>query len=109
MHELAIAEAVVERVLNRTDGRPVSRVRLQVGQLSGVVADALSFCFELATVGTSLEGALLDIDEIEGAAHCRTCDQDFAVPDLLLLCPCGSANVEVVAGSELAVTSVEVG
>ena len=108
MHELAIAESVVEAILERTEGRKVTTVRLTVGRLSGVVPDALEFCFDLATSGTTLEGAALQIVEPNGQAHCRACDRDFAMNDLILLCECGSADVEVVAGRELSVTSVEV-
>lgn len=108
MHELAIAESVVEAILDRTEQRQVTIVRLGVGKLSGVVPDALDFCFELATAGTPIEGAALEIVELAGQARCRTCDREFGVDDLVLLCSCGSADVEVVAGRELSVTSVEV-
>jgi len=108
MHELSIAESVVEAVLERTGDRSVAVVRLSVGRLSGVVPDALTFCFELAAAGTPLEGAELEIMRLSGRAHCRSCDQDFDKDDLILLCECGSADVDVVAGRELSVTSVEV-
>ncbi|MEJ7635059.1 hydrogenase maturation nickel metallochaperone HypA [Aeromicrobium sp.] len=108
MHELSIAESVVEVVLARTGDNPVTCVRVTVGRLAGVVPDALMFCFELAAAGTPLEGAELEIVQLAGRAHCRGCDQDFEKNDLILLCDCGSADVEVVAGRELSVTSVEV-
>jgi hydrogenase nickel incorporation protein HypA/HybF len=108
MHELAIAESVVSTVLERTAGRPVSTVRLRVGRLAGVVPDALVFCFELATAGTGLEGATLEIEDQPGRAHCRTCDEDFTLGDAILLCDCGSADVQLLAGRDLCVTSVEV-
>lgn len=106
MHELSIAEAVVDMVLERTGGRSVRCVRLKVGQLAGVVTESLEFCFELAAAGTRLEGATLEIEQPFGAAHCRSCGEDFEQQDLILLCRCGSADVEVVAGQELSVTSV---
>ena len=108
MHELSIAQSVVDAVLERTGERHVTTVRLQVGRLSGVVADALQFCFELAAAGTPLEGAALEIEEPTGRAHCRDCGTEFALPDLILLCECGSADVEVMSGRELQLTSVEV-
>lgn len=107
MHELAITQSLVDIVVERTAGRRVSTVHLQVGELSGVVADALQFCFEVVTVGTDLEGSELMIDETAGRGHCSNCDEDFALDQLILLCPCGSANVRIVAGQELLVTSVE--
>jgi hydrogenase nickel incorporation protein HypA/HybF len=106
MHELAITQSVVEAVTDRTGDAPVVTVRLRVGRLAGVVPDAMRFCFDLVTAGTPLEGAALEIDQPEGRGHCRTCGADVALADLILLCPCGSADVEVVSGRELAVASV---
>ena len=56
MHELAITQSVVDAVLERTGDRHVSVVRLRVGRLSGVVPDAMRFCFELVTAGTAARG-----------------------------------------------------
>jgi len=108
MHELAIAESLVDAVLERTADRQVTVVRIRVGRLSGVVPDALDFCFEIAVAGTRLEGAVLVIEQLTGRAACRTCGDDFDLADLILLCPCGSADVEVLAGRELMLGSVEV-
>ncbi len=49
---MAITQSVVDMVVDRTAGRRVASVQLQVGKLAGVVADAMRFCFELATSGT---------------------------------------------------------
>ena len=95
-------------VLERTGDSRVSVVRLRVGRLSGVVPDALQFCFELAAAGTPLEGATLEIADERGRAHCRSCGTDFDLDDLFLLCECGSADVDAAVRTELSVTSVEV-
>ncbi|MCW2779861.1 MAG: hypA [Marmoricola sp.] len=108
MHELSIAESIVDTVLERTVDRHVSLVRIRVGRLAAVVPDALSFCFDLATSGTPLEGCRLEIQEQDARAHCRDCDTEFVLPDLFLLCACGSADLEILAGRELQVASVEV-
>ena len=106
MHELAITQSVVEAVTERTGSAPVASVQLRVGRLAGVVPDAMRFCFELVTAGTPLEGAALEFEQPEGRGRCRTCGEEFVLADLILLCSCGSADVEVVAGRELAVASV---
>lgn len=106
MHELAITQGVVDAVTARTGDAPVASVRVRVGRLAGVVPEAMRFCFDLVTAGTPLEGAALEFDQPEGRGRCRTCGEDFALADLILLCPCGSADVEVLAGRELAVASV---
>lgn len=107
MHELAITQSVVDMVVERTAGRRITTVHLQVGQLSGVVPDAMQFCYELVTAGTELEGSTLEVESTPGHGHCRTCDDDFTLNQLILLCPCGSADVRIVAGQELLVTSVD--
>ena len=53
MHELAIAEGVVDTVTQRLPGARITSVHLEIGALSGVVADSIRFCFDLATEGTS--------------------------------------------------------
>ena len=107
MHELALTQSVVDLVAERTRGRRVVSIRVEIGQLSGVVPDAMLFAFDIATAGTALEGAVLEIDERAGRIRCRDCGTRSPSPDLLLLCACGSAAVEVVAGRELRVVSVE--
>ncbi len=108
MHELAITQSVVDAVTERTGATPVAAVRLRVGRLAGVVPDAMAFCFELVTAGTPLDGASLEIEQPPGRARCRACGADFELVDLILLCPCGSADVELTTGGELQVSSVEV-
>ena len=107
MHELSITQSIVDLVAERTAGRNVLAVHVRVGRLSGVVPDAMSFCFEIASAGTPVEGARLDIEETVGRITCRTCGSESTAEDLVRLCPCGSADVEVVAGEELTVVSVE--
>lgn len=109
MHELAIAESIVDTVCERAAGRPVHRVTLRVGTLTAVVPAAMRFCFDLAVEGTVADGAELTIEQLTGAAHCRDCGADVELADPILLCPCGSADLAVTAGRELQIVSMEVG
>lgn len=108
MHELSITQSIVDSVTARVDGERVHRVTLVIGRLSGVVADSVRFCFEVCTQGTALEGAELEIIEVPGRALCRTCHDEMELPDLIPLCPCGSAEVDIVGGRELTIKQVEV-
>ncbi|HEY2697960.1 MAG TPA: hydrogenase maturation nickel metallochaperone HypA [Pseudonocardiaceae bacterium] len=108
MHELSITQSVVDAVLDRLPDTRIAGVQLEIGKLSGIVADSVRFCFDLVVAGTLLEGARLDIDEPGGRARCAECDTEFDVDDLILLCPCGSANVAVLTGQQLRIRSVEV-
>lgn len=108
MHEMALTRSVVDAVCEHAAGRRVHSIRLEVGSLCAVVPDAMMFCFDLATEGTVAAGARLDLDVRPARACCRDCGADFELPDLFLLCPCGSANVEVLAGREMRILSMEV-
>src|SRR5262245_449035 len=108
MHELAITESIVTSICERVDGARVTRVRLVIGQLSGVVPDAVRFCFEVCTAGTPVQGALLEVDEPAGRGRCRGCGAEVEIPDAIPLCGCGSADVELLGGQELVIKEVEV-
>jgi hydrogenase nickel incorporation protein HypA/HybF len=108
MHEMALTQSVVEAVCEHAAGRRVHSVRVEVGALCAVVPDAMSFCFEMAVEGTVADGARLDIDVRPGTAHCRSCHAHFELTDPILLCPCGSADVAVLAGRDLKILSMEV-
>jgi hydrogenase nickel incorporation protein HypA/HybF len=108
MHELAITESIVAAVTEKMPDVPVRRVQVLVGRLSGVVPEALSFCFELATEGTTLQGAELEIVSSAGRGRCRECTAEFDTDELIVACPCGSVNVEVLGGRELLIREVEV-
>jgi hydrogenase nickel incorporation protein HypA/HybF len=108
MHEMALTQSVVEAVCGHAAGRRVHSVKVEVGALCAEVPDAMTFCFDLVTQGTVADGARLDLDIRPGAARCRSCDANFELTDLILLCPCGSADVEVLTGRDLKILSMEV-
>lgn len=108
MHEMAITQSVVDAVCDHAAGRRVHSVRVEVGALCAIVPDAMLFCFELAAEGTVADGAHLDLDVRPGLARCRTCGAEFSLSDVILLCPCGSADVAVLAGRDMRILSMEV-
>ena len=107
MHELGITRNVVAIVAEAAKGRRVRRVTLDVGKFSGVMADAIRFCFDTVTPGTALEGATLEIREIEGRARCCTCGAEFATTTLYAPCACGSRDIQRLAGEELKIRTME--
>jgi hydrogenase nickel incorporation protein HypA/HybF len=108
LHELAIMESVVDAVSERVGDTKVIRVRLEIGKLSGVVPDAIRFCFDVATEGTALAGAMLEIIETPGRAKCLQCLAQVELEDQIALCACGSANLDFLSGEELRIQEVEV-
>jgi hydrogenase nickel incorporation protein HypA/HybF len=108
MHELAITESVVAAVSERIGPERVGRVVLEIGLLSGVVPDAVRFCFEICAAGTILDGASLEIREVQGRARCGACGGEVELDFPAGVCRCGSPELEIVNGRELRIVEVEV-
>lgn len=56
LHELSIAESVVQIASRQADGRQVTKVRMKVGHLRQVVPSDLAFSFELVADGVVVSG-----------------------------------------------------
>ncbi len=115
MHELSIAASVVEIACRYArpihDGAPlqrVSKVHVQVGYLRQVVPSALAFSFELVAQGTAAEGAELELDTVPAVGRCRRCGVESRLRAFPLQCgACFGFDLEIVAGEELIVESLE--
>jgi hydrogenase nickel incorporation protein HypA/HybF len=108
VHELALAEAIARIAAGHAGGRRVTAVEVRVGWLRQVVPDALTFAFELVAQGTIVEGARLAIEQVPAEGICRSCGARSVMGDFPLRCSrCGGLDLEVVAGEELLVDSLE--
>ena len=112
MHEMTITQSMVDLVLEEArkgGARKVTRINLVLGELSGAVGDCIELYFGLMSRDTAAEGAAISIRSVPTRARCRECAREFEVKDLDWICPgCRSPSVELVAGHELFVESIEV-
>ena len=112
MHEMSIAQSLIEIIeeeMLKYDARILRSVRLNIGQMSAIVPDALSFCFKVITSGTELEGARLIMDIIPLKGYCYTCESEFEIKDYTFICPsCGTTKIETIAGQNLSIVEIEV-
>lgn len=113
MHELSIAEHLSQLALQHLpSGLPGTRIRLRIhlGALSCVSADALRFCFDAVAEETPLEGAELAIDLLPVILYCDHCQQvsELSTIQALECSHCGSQCVELRQGRELHLHSIEI-
>lgn len=112
MHEMSLAEGVlqlVEETAQREKAQRVKLVVLEIGQMSSVVPDALRFCFEAVTLGSIAQGATLEIVQTPGAGWCMPCGETVAMTALYGECPkCGSYQVQPTEGTEMRVKEIEI-
>ncbi len=109
MHELSVTRSVVAIVSEHAQGQKVLAVTLEIGQLSGMLPEAIRFCFDVCSQGTPLDGASLQIIEVEGRGRCSACGAEPVLSMPLGRCPvCREPSLHIVAGTELKIKQMEV-
>lgn len=111
MHELALAQSILEIGEEEARKRPAARVRrikLRLGEFTGVVPEALEFSFQVAKRGTLAENAELEIERVSLQARCPACGGMVRPEaDFCLICPACGAPVEIDSGREMQVEYVD--
>ncbi len=112
MHELAITQSMFDIVLKQAEqvkAKKVSKINLVIGEMTGVVADSVQFYLDFLTRGTIAEGASVSLIMVKPKAKCRKCGREFELKEFDWTCPqCKDISVEIIAGKELFVESIEV-
>ena len=112
MHEMSIAQSLIDVLkeeMIRHGVKNLKSVRVSIGQMSAVVPDALSFCFEVITNGTELEGVKLIMDIIPLVGYCNECEKEFEIKEYNFICStCGSKNIETIGGQGMSILEMEV-
>jgi hydrogenase nickel incorporation protein HypA/HybF len=111
MHELSIVAGLFETLIEQAkayNAREITRVRVKVGRLSGIVPELLESAFDMYKKGTIAERAELDIETVPLSIRCRACGTESRRDDFVLACPsCASADFEVVQGTEIVLDRIE--
>lgn len=120
MHEISIAGAIIDSVLDaasKNNAKKVEMVFIEVGELTALNPAQLKFIFETITRGTAAEGARYDIQTIKPLISCKKCSYNgpvkfyekmhFFLP--IIKCPeCGNSDVDIIAGRECCVKKIKV-
>ena len=114
MHELSIAYNLVQIAIETAEQNNLQKVdalQVRLGVLSGVVKEALEFSFDIATEGTSIEGARLVIEEVPLKIYCSQCRNEYVLPKPTpMTCPeCDIRTGEIIEGKEIELFSLEGG
>ena len=112
MHEMSLAESVLEIIKDASHKQGFKRVRkvwLEIGKLSCVEQEAMRFCFDAVMKDSIADGAQLEIVETAGQGRCTQCGSETQIAALYEACPqCGSYAIEVIAGDAMRVKEMEV-
>lgn len=112
MHELSLAESLIESIEDEARKQGFAKVRriwLEAGALSGVDPEALRFGFEVAAQHTCAEGAALEIHRPPGEAWCFACNRNVNIAEYYDGCPhCGGHQLQVTGGQQFQLKELEV-
>jgi hydrogenase nickel incorporation protein HypA/HybF len=112
MHEMSLADGVLRLIEDSARANGFSHVKtvwLEIGELAGVEAEAMRFCFDAVMKGTLVEDARLEIITTAGQGRCLACGEMVAIQLRYDPCPlCGGFPVEPTGGVEMRVKELEV-
>ena len=112
MHEMSLAEGVLQLIEDSAKTQDFSRVKtvwLEIGQLAGVEVEAMKFCFDAVVRDSIAQDAKLEIIDTPGQAWCMQCSDTVQVQALYDVCPkCGSHQIQVTGGNEMRVKELDV-
>ncbi len=110
MHELSLAQSVVGIVENAAQANKVlkvSKVQLTVGKLAGVEMQSFNQGLKIASRGTVMQDAEIEITRPDGTAWCMDCAQTVPLKKYGDPCPlCGGFKLTVNGGTDFKVTGI---
>ena len=109
MHEYSVVQAMMDRIEQEVAAHgavAVHRVRLRIGEVSGIEADLLTSAFEIVRVGTTCAGATLDITRVPAQWVCPVCQVPVGAGEILQCGAC-QAPARLVAGDEILLDQLE--
>ena len=112
MHELAVTENLISIVVTKaTEAKAtrITKINLIIGELSGFVPDCIRFYFDSLKKDEIIREATLHFQVVPARLRCRDCSAVFSPKNAVWSCPeCQSQRVELSAGREFYIESIEV-
>lgn len=110
MHEFSLAIEVIDlaqREAEKSRAKSIQEINIEVGDLSGVEADAFESALGLLIKDSILDHATVNILRIPGKGRCNGCKYDFEMNHRMATCPkCQCFPSEIKGGDEFRVMSL---
>ena len=112
MHELSVTQQILDIALEKAKtakAEKITKINLVIGEMTGIVDDCVQFYFDFLSKDNIASGTTLSLKRIPMQVRCRKCGFSFSPDKSLWSCPqCNQWDVEVVAGREFYIDSIEV-
>jgi len=119
MHEFSVMSQIVEAVLQEIKNhnvKSVSEVHLEIGELTFLGHEQMSFAYQVLTEKNILNGSKIVISEKKARIKCKKCgyngkieydyDKSFHFSLPRFTCPKCSSPVEIVEGKECIISRI---
>ena len=111
MHELSLAQNIIDSIHDHVDHKRIPRVSkivMEIGAASGVVSESLRFAFEAIVQDTPLRNAALESVIIPFKVQCNECGKESENDSGYMTCGvCDSANVKILSGTDMILKQIE--
>lgn len=113
MHELGIVFYIirdVKQVAQENSVTKVSKVVMNIGEVSTVVPEYLTDCWRWAADKEEiLRGCTLECQSIKAVSYCEDCYAEYETITHGKKCPCcGSENTYLIRGNEVEIKEIEI-
>jgi hydrogenase nickel incorporation protein HypA/HybF len=112
MHEFSLAIEVInlaQREAEKNLAESIQEITIEVGDLSGVEADAFESALDLLVKDSILKNAEIKIVRTPGKGKCNACNLEFEMKFRMATCPqCQCFPSEISGGEEFRVVSLVV-
>ena len=111
MHERSLVKSLIEQVCEEARLRQLGRIhiiRLELGEFSGVEPQLVELAFDEMALQIWDHTVRIEVTVIPLTARCSACGTTFRVQSFRFVCPqCHSPSVEIEAGEEIRLASLE--
>jgi hydrogenase nickel incorporation protein HypA/HybF len=108
MHEYSVATEIAEIVKQTAQGRPVKKISLAIGSLSGIFTDSLLMYLEIVLPDMGMNNVAIETREVPALFACA-CGNEYKAENIASACPaCGGFERTIKAGHDCTVESIEV-
>jgi hydrogenase nickel incorporation protein HypA/HybF len=112
MHEYPITQQIIkiaEKHCAEAGAGKVKKITIVVGDYSGIAAESLSMYFDVISVGTLCEGAVVEVERVRPKLLCPACGELFTREPMTFACPkCSTNGNPTETGKEFYVKEIEV-
>ena len=113
MHELGVTFHIMdslEKVAADNNVEEITKVTLELGEVSTVIESYLKNCWKWAAAKRPLfQNAELIVETLPAVTYCEACEKTYPTVEYGKICPhCGSDKTYLVQGNEFNIKDIEV-